>query len=603
MLIIYKFSSALRLCRSLTQLILTLRKQRLWQLTFALLIMLLSGLAELVSFAAVIPLLEAVNNPQVLWSFESVRYVSSRIGITSPSMLLIPVSILFAASSILAAIIRTYNLWLNGRLSALVGSDISCSVYSSCLHRSYHEHIRTNSSQTINAVVYQVQMTVNAITNVMNLILSCVVAVFITIGLLLVNWKIALSITISFGIFYLLISLPSSSQIKQNSLLISSLNEKQLRNLHEAFGSVRHVILDDKFKTYTSLYEKYDRPMRLLQTNSFFIAGYPRYALEAAGMVIIASVASFQYLTIGNTRELIPLLGTFALGAQRLMPTIQQAFASWCNILLCNASVEQVLQILKQEKRTHQYLMDTSQKPATPDFFSLELKNISFSYSLLHPESILSGINLRINKGDKIGIIGPTGSGKSTLLDVLMGLLEPTSGSVILNDQFVSHQDINHLRTWRSSISHVPQSVYLTDLSIAENIAFGITKNEIDYMRVYEAAKISNLHSFIDSLPEAYHTTVGEGGIRLSGGQKQRIAIARAIYKSAPILILDEATSALDTQTEYSVMEAIENLDKSITVIMVAHRLSTIQNCSRVYVIENGSIANQGTPNDIISLP
>lgn len=573
------------------------------QLVLALIIMLVSGLAELVSFAAVIPLLQVVNNPETLWAFESVRYVSTRIGISSPSMLLIPVSILFAASSILAALIRTYNLWLNGRLSALVGSDISCSVYTNCLHRPYHEHISTNSSKTINAVLYQVQMTVNAINNMMNLLLSCVVAVFIITGLLLVNWETALGITAFFGIFYLLISLPSSSKIKQNSSLITNLNEKQLRNLQEAFGSVRHVILDNKFKTYTSLYERYDRPMRLLQTESFFLAGYPRYALEAAGMVIIALIASFQYLSTGGTKELVPLLGTFALGAQRLMPTIQQAFASWCNILLCSASVEQVLQILKQENNTYKHPSDQVQEWTSTQFSLLELKNISFSYSPLHQDSILSGINLRINKGDRIGIIGPTGSGKSTLLDVLMGLLEPTSGSVILNGQLASHQDLSILNTWRSSISHVPQSVYLTDSSVAENIAFGIPKLEIDYKRIYDAAKISNLDSFIESLPEAYDTTVGEGGIRLSGGQRQRLAIARAVYKRAPILILDEATSALDTSTEYRVMDAIENLDESITVIMVAHRLSTIQNCSRVYVIENGTITKHGHPSNILPLP
>jgi ATP-binding cassette subfamily B protein len=230
------------------------------------------------------------------------------------------------------------------------------------------------------------------------------------------------------------------------------------------------------------------------------------------------------------------------------------------------------------------------------------LQQLSFRFSDDGP-SVLNQIDVEIHRGERIGIIGSTGSGKSTFVDLLMGLLKPTAGKILLDGKdlhAVDHPEL--LMAWRSSIAHVPQSIYLADGSIAENIAFGLQKDQIDMAMVQQAAEQAQIAAFIESSTEGYNSFVGERGIRLSGGQRQRIGIARALYKQAQVLVLDEATSALDTATEHTVMEAIESLSKQLTIVMVAHRLTTVQRCNRIIRLDHGCIAQDGQPADVLAL-
>jgi ATP-binding cassette subfamily B protein len=281
------------------------------------------------------------------------------------------------------------------------------------------------------------------------------------------------------------------------------------------------------------------------------------------------------------------------LGAQRILPLLQQFYTSLTSLRGGQASLEDVLHLLNQP--LPDYLSLASIKKLTFDR-QIELLGISFKYGSDQPW-ILSEINLRIPAGARVGIIGATGSGKSTMLDIIMGLITPTCGSLLIDGKVITLE--NH-RGWQAHIAHVPQAIYLADSTIAENIAFGVPLEKIDHDAVRLAAQRAQLSAVVESWPQKYSTPVGERGVRLSGGQRQRIGIARALYKDADVIILDEATSALDNETESSVMTAIESLDKNLTVIIVAHRLSTLKGCNQVIEMVRGEINRVGSYQEII---
>jgi ATP-binding cassette subfamily B protein len=293
----------------------------------------------------------------------------------------------------------------------------------------------------------------------------------------------------------------------------------------------------------------------------------------------------------GSGAAVIPLLGALALGAQRLLPALQQVYSGWSSLIGYNTAMQAVLALLSQPLPPQVQVVEPLQLGQ-----SIRLDSVHFSYGHDQPK-VLHGVNLQIRRGERIGLIGSTGSGKSTMMDLLMGLLPPTAGQLLVDGADLhdpEHPD--RLMAWRASIAHVPQSIYLADSSIAENIAFGVPSEYIDLALVKQAAAQAQIASFIESNPEGYESFVGERGIRLSGGQRQRIGLARALYKKARVLVLDEATSALDTRTEETVMKAINGLSESLTVIMIAHRLSTLKSCDRVIRLEHGSVSSDGPP-------
>ncbi len=289
----------------------------------------------------------------------------------------------------------------------------------------------------------------------------------------------------------------------------------------------------------------------------------------------------------GGMNDALPVLGMLALGAQRLLPLMQQLYGNWSVVTGNKAAMLDVLDLLDQKLPT-----SANQPSPLPLLFSeaIIFDNIRFQYEINGPW-VLNGIDLVIPKGSRAGFIGSTGSGKSTALDLLMGLLEPTEGRIQVDGQTISHE---HQRAWQRSIASVPQNIFLTDSTITENIAFGIPVDQIDIERVLQAAEQARIAEFIENCPKGYNTIVGERGVRLSGGQRQRIGIARALYKKASVLIFDEATSALDSETEDAVMQAIEGLSKNLTILIIAHRISTLKNCDFIIKLDNGKITMQG---------
>ena len=573
-----------------------LTHRRRMQLRSLLLVMLLSGLAELVSLGAVLPFLALLSDPRRLWQQPFVQSLAMRVGFTSESQLVLPVSLLFAFAAVMAAFIRLSNLWLNVRLAAAVGSDLSCEAYRRTLYQPYEVHLQRNSSEVIKRVTNQIVETVAALNSLLQMITSAVVALGLLTGLVIIDAPVAFGAVALFGTAYGLLAITARRQLRSNSHKISKASSQQLKVLQEGLGAIRDVLLDGSQSAYLQGYRKADRPQRQLRAKNVFLATFPRYALEALGIVGIAFLGGVLVSQRGNGVEVIPLLGALALGAQRLLPVLQQFYSGWAALKGYNAAMQGVLEMLNQALP-----LQIDGVKALHICKSVVFNDVHYRYKENQPK-VLQGLNLEIKRGERIALIGSTGSGKSTLVDLLMGLLIPTSGMLVVDG--VDLHDPAHperILAWRASIAHVPQSIYLADRSISENIAFGVPPHEIDMVRVKQAAEQAQIANFIEASREGYGSFVGEQGIRLSGGQRQRIGIARALYKKANILVLDEATSALDTSTEKTVMDAINAFSQSLTVIMIAHRLSTVENCDRVIRIDQGSITADGPPSLVLA--
>jgi len=410
--------------------------------------------------------------------------------------------------------------------------------------------------------------------------------VAIPVALIAIDPVVALVGTGGFGASYALISWLARRRLRRNSQRIADEYTRVVKALQEGLGGIRDVLLDGTQPVYCEVYRQADHVLRRAQGDNVFIGQSPRFVMEALGMVLIAALAYVLSHQAHGATKALPVLGALALGAQRLLPALQQGFAAWASMAGSHASLAATIELLDQPLPAE--LLSPAPAPL-PFRTAIRFRNVRFRYSNDGPW-VLDGLDLTIPQGGRIGLVGGTGSGKSTTLDLLMGLLVPTEGEVMVDGQVVTG---TLARAWQRTIAHVPQSIYLADTTMAENIAFGVPRAEIDMQRVRDAARQAQIADFIESRPEGYDADVGERGVRLSGGQRQRIGIARALYKRASVLILDEATSALDNETERSVMQAIEGLQRNLTILLIAHRLSTVRHCDTIAELEHGRIVAQ----------
>jgi ATP-binding cassette subfamily B protein len=417
--------------------------------------------------------------------------------------------------------------------------------------------------------------------------------VAILIALLAVQPLIALAAFGGFGLIYIVVICLTRKQLMADSKCVARESTQVIKSLQEGLGGIRDVLIDGSQEIYCEVYRSADSALRRAQGNSLFIGGSPRYCMEALGITFISGLAYSLAQQNNGITQAIPILGVLALGAQRLLPVLQQAYGSWTQIKSGQASLKDTLELLDQP------LPDYASKTVTQIPFNqnITLKQLRFRYNEQAPY-ILNQLNLTIAKGSRVGFIGTTGSGKSTLLDIVMGLLQPTNGQLEIDGQPLAP---GNYRAWQSHIAHVPQSIFLADSTIEENIAFGVPRDLINRTRVKRAAEQAQISESIESWPKQYQTFVGERGIRLSGGQRQRIGIARALYKQADVIIFDEATSALDSETEHAVMRAIEGLSKNLTLIIVAHRLVSLKNCDQIIELKNGEIKRIGSYQDFVN--
>jgi ABC-type multidrug transport system fused ATPase/permease subunit len=565
------------------------------QFGLLLVLMLLASFAEVLSIGAVLPFLGVLTAPERIFEMHAAQPVILALKLTEPKQLLLPLTIAFGVAVLIAGVMRLLLLWASTRLSYATGADLSISIYRRTLYQPYVVHCARNSSEIINGISNKTNGVISVITMALTLISSAAMLITILIALLSVNPLIALTAFGGFGLIYVVIIRLTRKQLAINSAHMARESTQVIKSLQEGLGGIRDVLIDGSQATYCQIYSNADLPLRRAQGSSLFIGISPRYAMEALGMLLITALAYSLAQQVDGIAKAIPVLGALALGAQRLLPVLQQAYGAWSGIQSGQASLQDALELLDQPLPDY-----ASQPAAQPLLFNqnISLKQLDFRYSPQTPY-VLTQLNLTIVKGSRVGFMGSTGSGKSTLLDIVMGLLQPTNGSLLIDNQKVT--PVNH-RAWQAHIAHVPQAIFLADSTITENIAFGVPKDKIDIERVRLAAQQAQIAESIESWAKQYQTFVGERGTRLSGGQRQRIGIARALYKQADVIVFDEATSALDNETEQAVMQAIESLSKDLTVLIIAHRLTTLKNCTQIVELDEGKIKQIGTYQQIVSV-
>ena len=556
---------------------------------FLLILNFLNALAEIISVASLIPFLTILTNPDKISTLPLVGEIFKKSNFTGTTSLLFLVTFAFVSSIILAMLIRVLNLWFNNRLSAEMGSFLSEKCYKNILYQSLKNHQELNSSQVLSAISTYTEYTIIVIMNMLLMITAFLISLFILVFLFTVNFKISLSIFTCLLISYLIVWLTIKKRIKFNSQYIAANTKKQFQMVQESFGAIREIILSSNQLRYLNIYKNILFPLKYKLSENRFLSAFPRYLIES---VVLVSIGIISFLLSvnnanGNGVNVIVILGTFVLGLQRLLPSAQQLFYSLVAISSNSSSANNLIDLIE----FHKYNSVLPKKlQSNKNFESISFKSVSYSY-LKSSNLILNNLNCTIYKGEKIGLIGKTGSGKSTFADIFMGLLPASNGEVLVNNINVNEpKNVLFLNKWRSSIAHVPQDIFLIDASIAENIAFGSTFNKIDFPLLNRILDCTSLRNFVENSDNGLMTSVGERGIKLSGGQKQRIGIARALYRNPDILVLDEATSSLDFHTENEIIKTINKLNKNLTILIIAHKYSSIKKCDRIFRIDKGEI-------------
>jgi len=567
------------------------RRRRHYYLLFAL--TLVSAFMEVVSLSAVIPFISVISSPDGLSKYPFINDILSSVGILEGSNSVFIISVGFMVVAIIAGLVRILLIWVGINIVNASARDLSDKVFSLILYQPYTVHVANNSSEVINSMVKKIGSASATLSATVTIIISTVLFTSIITTIFVVDYRVAVGSVAIFGTAYVFIALITRYRVTYNGKKIVVEQGNMIRILQESLGGIRDIILNGTQSVYRKAYYKSNSISLRANSENIFMNSSPRFIMEMLGMVLIATIAIFVTKS-NNPLIALPMLGVLGLGAQRSLPLMQQLYGAWTSLLNSKAALTDVIELLQQSLPDHANLSE--QKPLLFKK-SICLNKLSFRYSKATPW-VLDNLTLEIPKGSRVGIIGKTGSGKSTIADLLMGLLDPTKGKIMVDSKQIN---LDLKQSWQRAVAHVPQSIFLTDASIRENIAFGVTSDQVDINLVYKAAEQAKISEFINSLPEAFDTNVGERGVKLSGGQRQRIGIARALYKQASVLIFDEATSALDTETEHSVMEAIESLSKELTLIIIAHRITTLKNCSMIIELADSGIKQVGSYQDIIN--
>lgn len=567
--------------------------RRRTQLGFVTTLTIVGAIAELVTIGAVVPVMVVASDPD---RTSKIPFLGSFI---APTAAALDVSALAAAALVLtvAAVVATaLRLCLNSVTQRFVYGlhrDLVLAIFHRILRQPYSWYSHQNSSVLLAAVEKVYLVAVGVVSPLVNALSSAFMAFIIAGFLIVINATAALIAIAVVGSIYLAMSFTTRRIAHRISSTESYVRSARLKIMQESLGGIREIIIDQTHPVFERKMAQLEEIHSRLLGQSTSIAQTPRIVVEGAVIILVAALALWFNLQPGGVLHALPVLGAMALGSQRLLPMVQLVYYGFSNYSFHRNSVDDVVELLELTTQTDHF--GANDFPATHFSRQIELRRVSYRYET--SREALADVSLKIRKGEKVGIIGKTGSGKSTIVDILLGLIEPTNGAVIIDD--VELRGPRRI-TWKSEIAHVPQTIFLSDDSIVRNIAFGQETESIDLVRVSKAAHDAGLQEFVSELPLGLATTIGERGVRLSGGQRQRIGIARALYKNSSVLILDEATSALDDETERAVMGAVELLSDDITVILVAHRLTTLAKCDRIFRLEGGRIVETGSYDDVI---
>jgi ATP-binding cassette subfamily B protein len=563
---------------------------------FALLLglMTVASFMEAISISAVLPFIGVLSNPEKVFAHPSAQFFIDFLRIKSQEDLLLPFTISFCILIFVGIALRLLLLWAQNRLGYDTSASFSNSIYIRTLYQPYAVHVSRNSSEVISGITSKASAILNyLIVPLMNLVASSVTILAIILTLFLIDPFVALSAFFGFGLLYTGIILLVKKRLSANSVVLSLESVQMVKALQEGLGGIRDVLIDGTQGTYGTIFNKAQGKYNKSLANNQIVGNSPRLIVEFLGIFFICVIAYQLVLKGDGFISAIPTLGALALGAQRLLPAMQIFYLNWTTLRAGQHSVVDGLEFLEQPFPEHAHKVNP--EPITFEK-AIKLENLSFKYNQ-DGAFVLKDLNITLEKGKRYGFVGTTGCGKSTLLDVIMGLLKPTKGHLKLDDKVI---DNHNYRSWQVILAHVPQAIYLSDTSLAENIAFGIEVDKIDMKRVKEAAEKAQIAETIEALPQKYKTFVGERGIRLSGGQRQRIGIARALYKKAQVIVFDEATSALDNETELAVMEGIEQLADDLTILIVAHRVTTLKRCDKIFRMDKGEVIEEGAYEEMV---
>lgn len=570
-------------------------RRRFWLLTA---LMALVALIEVVGISFVLLLLNVLAEPDSIADSRVLSTIQNSLGLDSLFSFQVALSLMAMAVVVIGLVIKAAGNYALIRFSAMRGYTISSRLLGAYLRRPYDWFLQKNSADIGKNVLNETDSLVGRmISPALRLIANLLLVVAVVGFLIVVDPLVTLMSAGMVGGFYAAIYLRLRERLRGIGEELMNAYGQRFRVSQEAMGGIKDVKLLGLEDSYIGIYRKAAKRSARANATIGAISELPRFALEAITFGTLLTVILVLLLrSDGNIADIVPTLGIFAFSVMRLLPASQQIYHGLASMRGSNAVLDTIVEDYDKASRVPA-LPDTSPEPLRLEK-ELELSQVAFSYaSAMRPA--VSGLDLTIPARTTIGIVGGTGAGKTTVVDLVLGLLVADKGEIRVDGTPISSQN---RRNWQQTLGYVPQSIFLTDDSIAANIAFGIPSEQIDMEAVERAARTAALHDFVASdLSEGYQTVVGERGVRLSGGQRQRIGIARALYRDPSVLIMDEATSALDNITERVVMEAVQNVRNEKTIILIAHRLTTVRTCDTIFLMEHGKLAAQGTYDELVA--
>jgi len=560
--------------------------------SFLLIMIILMALLDVIGVASILPFMAVLTNPSIIETnliLNAMFQFSKIFGVENSRQFLFALGILVFLMLVSSLTFKALTTYVQVRFVLMREYSIGRRLVEGYLHQPYSWFLNHHSADLGKTILSEVGQVIGlGLSQMMELIAKGIVAIALITLLIIINPKLALIVGLSLAGMYLLIFYFIRGYLKRIGSKRLKNNKLRFTTVSEAFGAAKEVKVGGLEQTYIKSFSDSAKIFAQSQASSQIESQLPRFILEAIGFGGILLIILYMMSQTGNFNTALPIISLYVFTGYRLMPALQQIYSSFTQLTFVGPSLDKLTSDIKNLKPFN----ENQDKGVLSLNKAITLKNIHYEYPNAS-RTALKNINLSILAKSTVGIVGATGSGKTTTVDIILGLLEPQKGTLEVDGKVVTQ---HNSRSWQRSIGYVPQHIYLSDDTIAANIAFGVEPQDIDLAAVEKSAKIANLHNFlIDELPEQYQTTVGERGVRLSGGQRQRIGIARALYYNPNILILDEATSALDSQTEKVAMEALNNLKKKITIIIIAHRLATIKECDKIFLLEKGQIKNEGT--------
>lgn len=564
-------------------------KRKLIQIQFFIFLM---ALAELLTVFSIVPFMALITDPSYMESNKYLTAVTSFLKINNSPDLIIYIGLAVIILISLASLISIGTVWLMNFYAAKIGLEIATILYSNYMNESWTFHSINHSSKLNNRIMNEAaRLTSHVITPILQVNARAVVIFFIIVGITIVSPIIALT---SIGIFssvYFLIFKAIRNKLNTNGIVLTNEQESRIKLIHDGFGGIKDTLILGRQHNFIERFSRASEKVAVAGATNQALTQIPRYFLEFlafTGLVLI--VISFHELNDGNIGSVLPIISLFAVAAFKILPALQILYSS---ISMIQGNISAVNSIRSDLKENPRLVINNNSSRKKNDLFEkkINIENVTYTYPTKKVPAV-SAINIEIPKNNKIAIVGASGSGKSTLLDIFLCLIQPQSGRILIDGSPLAEEQI---RDFQNNIGFVPQTPFLSDASILENIAFGLTKNEIDMQAVEEAIKLSKLDSFINTLSDGINSMVGERGVQISGGQKQRISIARALYNNPSILVFDEATSALDGNTEADVMNEINSLSLQKTIVIVAHRLSTVRLCEKIYFLSDGKVVDNGS--------